>query len=64
MVRIVSRIPQQNSVAERMNMTINEYARSMRIHARLPTVFCVDAINTAIYLINTNYLRRFGAIKR
>ena len=28
--------PQQNGVAERMNRTLNECARSMRLHAGLP----------------------------
>ena len=31
--------PQQNGVAERMNRTLNERARSMRLHARLPKTF-------------------------
>ncbi|KAE8692869.1 Detected protein of unknown function [Hibiscus syriacus] len=48
----VSMTPQQNDVAERMNITLNERARSMRIHARLPKLLWVEAINTAAYLIN------------
>ncbi|KAE8664146.1 Serine-threonine protein kinase [Hibiscus syriacus] len=44
--------PQQNGVAERMNRTLNERARSMRIHARLPKFLWAEAINTAAYLIN------------
>ena len=44
--------PQQNGVVERMNRTLNERARSMRIHAGLPETFWVDAVNTAAYLIN------------
>ncbi|KAE8718794.1 cytochrome P450 71A9-like [Hibiscus syriacus] len=43
---------QQNGVAERMNRTLNERARSMRIHARLPKFLWAEAINTATYLIN------------
>ena len=31
--------PQQNGVAERMNRTLNEHARSMRLHAGLPKTF-------------------------
>ena len=31
--------PQQNVVAERMNRTLNERARSMRLHAGLPKTF-------------------------
>ncbi|KAE8695306.1 hypothetical protein F3Y22_tig00110721pilonHSYRG00071 [Hibiscus syriacus] len=44
--------PQQNGVAERMNRTLNERARSMRIHAGLPKLLWAEAINTATYLIN------------
>ena len=46
------RTSQQNGVAERMNRTINERARSMRLHSGLPTAFWADAVNTAVYLIN------------
>ena len=31
--------PQQNGVAERMNRTLNERARSIRLHAGLPKTF-------------------------
>ena len=44
--------PQQNGVAERMNKTINERARSMRLHSGLLKMFWTDAVNTAVYLIN------------
>ncbi|KAE8686024.1 cytochrome P450 71A9-like [Hibiscus syriacus] len=44
--------PQQNGVAECMNRTLNERARSMRIHAGLPKFLWAEAINTAAYLIN------------
>lgn len=44
--------PQQNGIAERMNRTLTERARSMRIHAGLPKQFWADAISTAAYLIN------------
>ena len=30
---------QQNAMAERMNRTLNEFARSMRLHAGLPKTF-------------------------
>ncbi|RVW54404.1 Retrovirus-related Pol polyprotein from transposon TNT 1-94 [Vitis vinifera] len=42
----------QNGVAERMNRTLNERARSMRLHAGLPKTFWADAVSTAAYLIN------------
>ena len=44
--------PQQNGVAERMNKTLNECARSMRLHVGLPKLFWADTISTAAYLIN------------
>ena len=39
-------------MAERMSRTLNECARSMRLHAGLPKTFWVDTINIAAYLIN------------
>ena len=46
----------KNGVTERMNRTLNERARSMRIHFGLPKAFWVDAINKASYLINRGSL--------
>ncbi|KAE8691518.1 Vacuolar-sorting receptor 1 [Hibiscus syriacus] len=37
---------------KRMNRTLNERARSMKIHAGLPKFLWAEAINTAAYLIN------------
>ncbi|KAJ9551831.1 hypothetical protein OSB04_015876 [Centaurea solstitialis] len=51
-LKTVPGTPQQNGVAERMNRTLNERARSMRLNAGLPKTFWVDAVNTAAYLIN------------
>ena len=39
-------------MTERMNRTLNECARSMRLHVRLPKTFWADAVSTATYLIN------------
>ncbi|KAE8661431.1 putative WRKY transcription factor 4 [Hibiscus syriacus] len=50
--RTVPMTPQQNGVAERMNITLNERARNMRIHVGLPKFLWAEAINTATYLIN------------
>ena len=50
MEKTISRTAQQNGVAERMNRTLNERARSMRLHAGLLKTFW--AVNTAAYLIN------------
>ncbi|KAE8731332.1 Detected protein of unknown function [Hibiscus syriacus] len=41
-----------DTVAEHMNRTLNEHARSMRIHTGLPKFLWAEAINTAAYLIN------------
>ncbi|KAH9320598.1 hypothetical protein KI387_015237, partial [Taxus chinensis] len=50
--RMVPITPQENGVAERMNRTIMEHVRSMRIHVDLPLKFWVEAVDTAVYLIN------------
>ena len=52
MEKTIPRTPQQNGVAERMNRTLNERARSMRLHAGLPKTFWTDAVSTTAYLIN------------
>ncbi|KAJ0589930.1 putative RNA-directed DNA polymerase [Helianthus annuus] len=52
MIKTVTGTPQQNGVAERMNRTLNERARSMRLNAGMPKTFWADAVNTAAYLIN------------
>ena len=44
--------PQQNGVAERMNRTLVESARSMIAHAALPNIFWAEAISTAAYVRN------------
>ena len=44
--------PQQTGVAYRMNRTLNERAKSMRLHAGLPQIFWAEAVNTATHLIN------------
>jgi transposase InsO family protein len=50
--KTVPRTPQENGVSERMNRTIMERARSMRLHASLPLQFWADAVDTVVYLIN------------
>ena len=52
MEKTIPGTPQQNGVAEHMNRTLNECARSMRLHAGLPKTFWADAVSTAAYLIN------------
>ena len=44
--------PQENGVSERMNRTIMERERCMRLHVGLPLQFWVDVVDIAIYLIN------------
>ena len=44
--------PQENGVSKRMNRTIMERARCMRLHAGLPLPFWADDVNTTVYLIN------------
>ena len=48
----VSYSPQQNWVAERMNHTLMESARSMLAHAGLPDSYWAEAVATAAYLRN------------
>ena len=50
--KTVPRTPQENGVSERMNITIMEHARCMRLHVGFPLQFWADAVNTAVYLIN------------
>ena len=51
-IKVVPRTPQENGVVERMNRTILERARSMRIHAGFPLNLWANAIDTSVYLIN------------
>lgn len=44
--------PQENGIVERMNRTINERARSMKLHDGLPLTFWANAINITFYMIN------------
>ncbi|KAB5537970.1 hypothetical protein DKX38_015503 [Salix brachista] len=52
MEKAIPGTPHQNGVAERLNRTINERAKSMRLHVGLPPTFWADAISSAVYLIN------------
>ena len=49
---MVPRTLQENGVVERMNRTILERTRSMRIHARLPLNLWANVIDIVVYLIN------------
>ena len=55
LMRTVPGKTRQNGIAERMNRTLNERARSMRIHCGLPKILWADAVSTAAYLINRDH---------
>ena len=48
----VSKTPQQNGVAERMNSTLEETIRSILVDSELPKRFWVESLSTATYLHN------------
>ena len=48
----IAHTPEQNGVAERMNRTLIECARTMLSHAGLPKSFWGEAVNTAAYIRN------------
>ena len=50
--KTVPRTPQENGVSERMNKTIMERARCMRLHTGLSLQFWADVVDTVVYLIN------------
>ncbi|KAG3103598.1 hypothetical protein PC121_g930 [Phytophthora cactorum] len=50
--RTVPYSPQQNGVAERMNRTIMEKARSMLHYKAMPMYWWAEAVNIAVYHIN------------
>ena len=52
MNKTIPRTPQQNGVAKRMNKTLNECTRSMRLYAGLLKIFWADIVSTVAYLIN------------
>lgn len=49
---IVKGTLKQNRVAERMNRTLAERARCMRLNAGLPKVFWAKTLNTTSFIIN------------
>nr|MCH9869272.1 hypothetical protein [Serratia marcescens] len=51
-IRTVPKTPQENGISERMNRTLLERARCMRLHAGLPLRWWMTAVTTAAYLIN------------
>ncbi|GJS65301.1 putative ribonuclease H-like domain-containing protein [Tanacetum coccineum] len=49
---INAKTPQQNGVAERINRTLIEAARTMLADSLLPTTFWAEAVSTACYIFN------------
>ena len=49
---IVRKTPQQNNVAEMMNITIAERTQCLKLNVGLENKFWVEAVNMACYLIN------------
>ncbi|GKE99071.1 putative ribonuclease H-like domain-containing protein [Tanacetum coccineum] len=47
-----ARTPQQNGVAERMNKTLIEAARTMLADSLLPTTFLAEVVSTTCYIFN------------
>ncbi|WVZ18367.1 hypothetical protein V8G54_005689 [Vigna mungo] len=60
MERTVPGTPQHNGVAKRMNKTLTERAKSLRLQSGLPKQFWVEAVNTTTYLINQGSSVPFG----
>ena len=48
----IHKTPEQNGVAEHLNRTLVESARSMLLDAKLPHEFWAEAISTTVYLRN------------
>lgn len=53
---------QKNGIVERMNMTLNEHAISMRLLVGLPKMFLSKAVSSAAYLINRGSSTPFNCI--
>ena len=58
----VPHTPEQNGVAERMNRTLIESARSMLAHAGLPHCYWAEAVSTAAYLKNRTVTMAFEKV--
>ena len=48
----VRKTPQQNGVARRLNKTITETTKCLRLNATLPKIFWAEAVFMACYIIN------------
>jgi len=48
----IPRRPEQNEIAKRMNRTLTEHARSIRLQIDMSKEFWAEAVNHASYLVN------------
>jgi hypothetical protein len=53
----IPRTPQQNGVVERKNRSVQQMARSMMNEKNIPHTYWVEAIHTAIHILNKAHLR-------
>jgi transposase InsO family protein len=53
----IARTPQQNEVVERQNRTVQQMARSMMKENDISQSFWVEAIHTAVHILNKAHLR-------
>ena len=60
--RSISKNPEQNGVAERMNRTLVETVRSMLADSKLPKRLWAEALLTAVYLRNRSPTRALAGI--
>ncbi|GJV91599.1 putative ribonuclease H-like domain-containing protein [Tanacetum coccineum] len=58
-----ARTPQKNGVAERMNRTLIEAARTMLADSLLPTTFWAEAVSTACYIFNRTFVVQKRVLK-
>ena len=54
---VAARTPQQNGVVERKNRAVVEMARTLLLESKLHTIFWIEAIFTAMHLLNRVLLR-------
>jgi hypothetical protein len=53
----IPRTPQQNRVVERQNRSVQQMARSMMNEKNIPQTYWVEAIHTAVHILNKAHLR-------
>jgi hypothetical protein len=53
----IPKTPQQNGVVERKNRSVQQMARSMMNERNIPQTYWVEAIHTAVHILNKAHLR-------